>query len=96
MANAYISSLSENLYSKSTHFIFELLQNADDNSYPQDAIPTLHIELNEQGMAIRCNEEGFGEVNVRAICSIGESTKQNQSGYIGTFFTHPCCDITQA
>ena len=30
-----LDRLSKDLYSKDTHFVLELVQNADDNSYPQ-------------------------------------------------------------
>ena len=34
-------------------------------------------------MIVQCNEKGFTPENVRAICSIGKSTKMGNSGYIG-------------
>ncbi len=30
-----VSQLSEGLYKKETHFLFELIQNAEDNTYPE-------------------------------------------------------------
>ncbi|THG99605.1 hypothetical protein EW026_g2765 [Hermanssonia centrifuga] len=78
-----LHNLSESLYSKSTHFLFELIQNADDNLYPEGAIPALHITLSGKSMIVECNEDGFNQKNVRAICSVGNSTKKGQSGYIG-------------
>jgi hypothetical protein len=33
------------LYSQQTHLILELIQNADDNSYPDGVLPTLRLEL---------------------------------------------------
>ncbi|PSR84303.1 hypothetical protein PHLCEN_2v5472 [Hermanssonia centrifuga] len=78
-----LHNLSEDLYSKSTHFLLEFIQNADDNSYPQGVQPALEIQLLDQNMTIKCNEGGFSDRDVRAICSVGESTKKNQLGYIG-------------
>lgn len=82
-------SLAEQLYSKPTHFLLELIQNADDNSYTSDT-PTLYFETyrseNSPFLRIDCNEIGFSERNVKAICSIGQSTKTRQSrgrGFIG-------------
>ena len=31
-----LDRLSRDLYSKDTHFVLELIQNADDNDYPQE------------------------------------------------------------
>ncbi|EMC91365.1 hypothetical protein BAUCODRAFT_152628 [Baudoinia panamericana UAMH 10762] len=79
--------LSEELYSKPTHFILELIQNADDNNYPEDVRPKLTLLYREDGyLWIGCNEIGFTAANVRALCGIGDSTKKvenSQKGYIG-------------
>lgn len=78
-------SLSKELYSRPAHFILELVQNADDNAYDIQAVePTLQIEIRDHYMVVQCNELGFSEENVRAFCGIGQSTKKNQSGYIGS------------
>ncbi|KAJ6491690.1 hypothetical protein C8R47DRAFT_976213, partial [Mycena vitilis] len=80
-----LSSLSEDLYSSDCHFVFELVQNADDNKYGPGVTPTLKIalELGSNMLVVACNETGFTEDQVRAICKIGASTKKYQSGYIG-------------
>ncbi len=87
--------LSEQLYSKDIHFIFELIQNAEDNHYREDVVPELSFELlshdptNTPGcngcLVIKNNEVGFNINNIKAISSIGKSTKANQkdAGYIG-------------
>ncbi|KAJ7655665.1 hypothetical protein DFH06DRAFT_1132757 [Mycena polygramma] len=77
--------LSDDLYSSECHFVFELVQNADDNKYGVGVTPTLKIAL-EAGstqLIVACNETGFKENQVRALCKIGASTKKHQSGYIG-------------
>lgn len=75
--------MSEELYSKSTHFVLELVQNADDNKYAEGVTPTLSLLLDPDKLTVWCNEVGFNAQNVRAICSIGKSTKTSNSGYIG-------------
>lgn len=82
--------LASDLYSVETHFIMELVQNADDNHYElsvggsQDGgIPTLSISAQEGGILIENNERGFTPVDVRAICSIDMSSKRHCSGFIG-------------
>lgn len=73
------------MYDKSTHFLLELLQNADDNTY-KCATPTLSFTYRPGSLRVDCNEVGFSEQNVKAICTIGESTKtglNRLAGYIG-------------
>ena len=87
-----LQRLSEELYSKDTHFVLELVQNADDNSYPVLAsgstpssfVPSLKFMLSKSCIVVLNNELGFSERNIRAICDVGRSTKdRNASGYIG-------------
>lgn len=77
--------LSAELYTKTTHFVLEFIQNADDNSYASGVTPTLKLKLDPHTRIIQIegNEQGFTECNVRAICSVGKSTKANKEGYIG-------------
>jgi hypothetical protein len=90
--------LSDELYSKSTHFVFEFVQNADDNSYDDSVVrapvaciflntnnfqPTLHMQIADSEASFHCNEVGFTRENVEAICRVGASTKKNVRGYIG-------------
>ncbi|KAI1092525.1 hypothetical protein F5B19DRAFT_502241 [Rostrohypoxylon terebratum] len=77
--------LSEQLYQKSTHFLLELLQNADDNQY-NETTPSLKVHYEEHHIVIICNERGFSKKNVEAICRVGRSTKagaNKATGYIG-------------
>src|SRR6266487_3749256 len=82
------NSVSDELYHKSTHFLLELIQNADDNVYhTQSGIkPTLDITLYDDHLRVDCNEIGFSAQNVDAICKIGNSTKagtENATRYVG-------------
>lgn len=79
-----LQNLSNEIYSKSTHFILELIQNADDNLYSE--IPTLAFELGAARMLVLNNELGFVAKNVDALCNIGNSskkTKVTQNGTVG-------------
>ena len=82
-------SLSDELYSRSSHFALELVQNADDNEYCADYVPTLRVRLEGSTMIVRCNEKGFTEENVLAICDIAKSTKTSNAGYIGQSYLYP-------
>lgn len=87
-----IEALATDLYNKDTHFIFELIQNAEDNYYG-DIEPSLSFRLSEtdptntknsQGaLIIENNELGFTTENVDAICAVGKTTKDKKQGYIG-------------
>lgn len=86
-----IKTLAEDLYSKKTHFIFELIQNAEDNDYANGITPTLRFRINEieiEGkrqiaLIVENNETGFQKEHVDAICKVGQSTKLKAQGYIG-------------
>ena len=85
-----LARLSKELYSKDTHFVLELVQNADDNSYPPhlrsdpNTVPSLKFILTSKCITVLNNEVGFSEKNVRAICDVGRSTKDPcRAGYIG-------------
>ncbi|KAI4342574.1 hypothetical protein MLD38_027187 [Melastoma candidum] len=76
--------LSRELYSQDSHFLLELVQNADDNKYPANAHPTLAFILQASGIVVLNNEKGFSSENIRALCDVGNSTKKgSRSGYIG-------------
>lgn len=86
-----IKKLANDLYSKETHFLLELVQNAEDNEYKTDACLSFSLLKNDPtntegsvgALLIQNNEVGFGINNVEAICAVGESTKTKASGYIG-------------
>ncbi|KAH9288605.1 hypothetical protein KI387_032722, partial [Taxus chinensis] len=76
--------LSQELYSRDSHFILELVQNADDNCYPAYVEPTLAFILQSTRVVVFNNELGFTAKNIRALCDVGNSTKKGSSaGYIG-------------
>lgn len=65
-------------------FFFFQVQNADDNNYPDNVEPTLTFILQESSIIVLNNERGFTAKNIRALCDVGNSTKQgSNSGYIG-------------
>ncbi|ORY09664.1 hypothetical protein BCR34DRAFT_568008 [Clohesyomyces aquaticus] len=73
---------SAHLYSDSAHFLFELIQNADDNEYEEAHIPTLKFTYREtfrkRHLRIDCNEVGFRRSDVESICSLSESSKSRK------------------
>jgi hypothetical protein len=81
--NNALKTLSEDLYSKETHFVLELVQNADDNEYAAGLDPELSFHLTAGRLIVQNNEVGFTEANVAALCKIGQSTKTKRAGFIG-------------
>lgn len=75
--------LSEELYSRETHFVLELVQNADDNHYSPLDIPSVTFDLSADRLEMTNNEMGFAAENVRALCDVGNSTKAKRDGFIG-------------
>ena len=71
-----LQKLSEELYSKNIHFVMELVQNADDNSYAPKESPALRFVIRPGLIVVQNNEIGFSERNVRSICAVGDSTKK--------------------
>ncbi|XP_051130076.1 protein NO VEIN [Andrographis paniculata] len=79
-----LQCLSQELYSQDSHFLLELVQNADDNTYPDNVEPTLTFILHEKGIIVLNNEHGFSSKDIRALCDVGNSTKKDHNaGYIG-------------
>ena len=80
-----LSTVAEDLNSKESHFILELIQNADDNTYKPNVDPSLSFTIYDKRLVVKNNEIGFQEKNVRALCSAGESSKkaEKRKGYIG-------------
>jgi hypothetical protein len=83
MSETDSSRLAKNLYTSKARFIFELLQNADDNLYTQGQDPYVAFRVHPNRIVIECNEDGFTRQNLTAICDVGQSSKSSSQGYIG-------------
>lgn len=75
--------LSDNLYSSNVHFVMELIQNTDDNSYKSGVVPTVKLKLFDHAILVYNNEVGFTRDNIVAVSNVGGSTKSHRTGYIG-------------
>ena len=94
-SNNSIKTLADDLYNKHTHFIFELIQNAEDNAYERGNTYQPYISflltktdpiasvMSDGALIIQNNEIGFNADDVDAICAVGETTKEKEQGYIG-------------
>lgn len=68
------------LYADKTHFIFELLQNAEDAIAKR-----IKFCLYRDRLEVMHNGRVFDEHDVRGICGVGESTKSDDLTQIGKF-----------
>jgi hypothetical protein len=79
--------LAKQIYGSGARFVFELLQNADDNFFKKagDAKidPFITFKVHPNHIIVECNEDGFSERDLDAISAVGQSTKSSESGYIG-------------
>ncbi|KAK3331475.1 hypothetical protein B0H66DRAFT_487633 [Apodospora peruviana] len=82
-----ITTLAKNIYGSDARFVFELLQNADDNRFTRARancdLPFVSFQVYSDRITVECNEDGFTKEDLLAICSVGESTKSGSHGYIG-------------
>lgn len=68
------------LYTDRTHFVFELLQNAEDAGASRILFRLFHdrLEVTHDGRP-------FNEIDVRGVCGVGEGTKAEDLTQIGKF-----------
>ncbi|CAH1443071.1 unnamed protein product [Lactuca virosa] len=89
-----VKNLSAERYTKDVHFLMELIQNAEDNEYPEEVDPSLEFVITSKDITntgapatllVFNNEKGFLPKNIESICSVGRSTKKGlrKHGYIG-------------
>ncbi|KDP22565.1 hypothetical protein JCGZ_26396 [Jatropha curcas] len=94
MLDKAVKYLSDELYTKDVHYFMELIQNAEDNEYPERIDPSLEFVITSRDITatgapatllIFNNEKGFSPKNIESICNVGNSTKQGhrKRGYIG-------------
>ena len=81
--NNALRLLSTGLYSDRSHFILEVIQNADDNQYDPKVSPRLEFITSPAKLYLVNNELGFTEENVLALCTTGKSSKSKEKGFIG-------------
>ncbi|CZT44958.1 uncharacterized protein RSE6_05220 [Rhynchosporium secalis] len=82
-----LTTLSDQLYQSSIHFLLEIIQNTDDNAYADGVHLSLQFTYYKKvALRIDCNEIGFSPRNVEALCRVGQSTKKGEAkvnGYVG-------------
>ena len=83
-----LESLSSDIYTDNTRFIYELLQNADDASSNNGKLDVL-ITLKDNYLTLSHQGEKFSEIDIESICSVGDGNKrsdENKTGFKGIGF----------
>ena len=75
-----IRAIVEELYPDKAHFIYELLQNAEDANATEAS-----FELHEDRLVFRHNGRAFSEDDVWGITNIGKGSKRDEDDKIGRF-----------
>lgn len=73
--------LSDKIYSDDTHFLLELIQNAEDEGAQE-----LQIVMEDHRLIVYNDGKVFDEDDVFAICSIGQGKKKHKIGFMGIGF----------
>lgn len=73
------------LYSDRTHFIYEIIQNAEDAGARIGKNVQITFNLFKDRLEIRHNGKLFDEADVRGICGLVEGTKKDNLTQIGKF-----------
>ena len=86
--NQWAPKLLADRYDDRTHFIFELLQNAEDAMSKREVWKgprTVEFSLSPETLIVTHYGKMFDEEDVRGICGIGTSTKEEELTSIGRF-----------
>jgi hypothetical protein len=83
-----VNKLAIDIYSSSEHFVYELIQNADDAS---DSVDEACVQLCfvEEYLIVSHDGRKFSDEDIKAVCGIGDSQKinsQKTTGYKGIGF----------
>lgn len=77
-------ALSDDAYRNNAHFIYEIIQNAEDSTYSKNRKAELEFNLLKNGVLVLSNQDGFNDDNVRSICVMASGVKTaNKDQFIG-------------
>jgi len=83
--NVFGPTLLANLYSDPTHFIYELLQNAEDAGATEVKFRLYKDRIDKDRLELEHNGQAFDEADVRGICGLVAGTKKGDLTKIGKF-----------
>eukprot|EP00397_Hematodinium_sp_SG-2012_P000604 GEMP01000605.1.p1 GENE.GEMP01000605.1~~GEMP01000605.1.p1 ORF type:complete len:1845 (+),score=340.38 GEMP01000605.1:31-5535(+) len=72
-----LNFIAQDVNKDENHFIFELIQNADDCEFPSTngEVPSIKFYLSDAHIVVRINEKGFSYDDVESLCHAGNSSK---------------------
>jgi hypothetical protein len=73
--------VTESAYSEETHYVLELIQNAED-----EGSRTIAFTITNDSILVENDGEPFSADDVFSICSAGQSRKENKIGFFGIGF----------
>ena len=73
--------VTESAYSEETHYVLELIQNAED-----EGSGTIAFTIRNDSILVENDGEPFSADDVFSICSAGQSKKENKIGFFGIGF----------
>jgi hypothetical protein len=83
-----LDTVSESVFSRSAHFILEILQNAEDAGSKLPGKGEISFYVSPSRIKVTHNGASFSDVNVDAICGVRSSKKPEEGtlGYLGIGF----------
>lgn len=79
-----LAILSDTAYEERKHFLMELIQNADDADYGDEA-PEIQFTITKEGIELYYNEIGFSIEDIISITDTGASTKKSKKNSSTSF-----------
>jgi len=76
-----LKMVTESAYSEETHYVLELIQNAED-----EGSKTITFTIANDWILVENDGEPFSADDVFSICSAGQSRKENKIGFFGIGF----------
>lgn len=73
--------VTESVYSEETHYVLELIQNAED-----EGSKAITFTITNDSIIVENDGEPFSADDVFSICSAGQSRKENKIGFFGIGF----------
>ncbi len=76
-----LKMVTESVYSEETHYVLELIQNAED-----EGAKAITFTITNDSIIVENDGEPFSADDVFSICSAGQSRKENKIGFFGIGF----------
>jgi len=68
-------AISDDAYPDNAHFIYEIIQNAEDSLYTKNKKAELEFHLLDDGILVLSNQDGFTDKDINSICYMASGEK---------------------